>query len=80
MRHWKIANAKQKFSDLVRASAQEPQLILNRDKLVAAIVDGDTFESYQRWHQRDRVSLGDAFRELRRISAEEDYTLPNLRW
>jgi prevent-host-death family protein len=74
--HWKVAEAKQKFSDIVRQAAREPQLIFKRDRLVAAVVDAETFAAFQAWReQQERRSLADAFAELRRIAAEEDYTV-----
>ena len=74
--HWKVAEAKQRFSDLVRQAAREPQLFYNRERLVAAVVDAETFAAFQAWReQEERRSLADAFAELRQIAAEEDYTL-----
>jgi PHD/YefM family antitoxin component YafN of YafNO toxin-antitoxin module len=74
--HWKVAEAKQKFSDIVRQAAREPQLIFNRDRLVAAVVDAQTFAAFQAWReQEERRSLADAFAELRQIAAEEHYSL-----
>jgi len=72
---WQIAEAKQKFSDLVRQAAAEPQLIFNRERLVAAIVDPQTFQAFQAWNDRERRrSLADAFEELRRIAGAEGYS------
>ena len=39
---WKIGQAKQRFSEMVRHAATEPQLICNRDRVVAAVVDADS--------------------------------------
>jgi len=73
---WKIAEAKQKFSELVKAAGDEPQWIYNRDKLVAAMVPAETLQEFLSWrHQKEARTLGEAFEELRRICAEEDYTL-----
>ena len=74
--HWKVAEAKQRFSEVVRLAAQEPQLIYKRDRLVAAVVDGDTLQAFEAWQQRQkRISLADAFTELRCLADEEHYTL-----
>jgi prevent-host-death family protein len=71
---WKVAEAKQNFSDIVRRAAREPQLIFKRDRLVAAVVDAQTFAAFQAWReQQERRPLADAFEELRQIAAEEDY-------
>ncbi|HVS00706.1 MAG TPA: type II toxin-antitoxin system Phd/YefM family antitoxin [Thermoanaerobaculia bacterium] len=73
---WKIAEAKQRFSELVKAAEDEPQWIYNRDKLVAAMVPAETLKEFLDWrHEKEGRTLGDAFAELRRICEEEDYTL-----
>lgn len=71
---WKIAQAKQNFSRLIRAAAEEPQYIYNRSRPVAAVVSGETFELFETWRreQQRRPSLAEAFAELRAICAEED--------
>lgn len=70
---WNVAQAKQRLSEVLRAAAAEPQRIYNRRKLVATVVDGETFEEFWRWKQQDerRTSIGDEFAELRAICAEE---------
>ena len=73
---WKIAEAKQRFSELVKAAEDEPQWIYNRDKLVAAMIPAETLKEFLDWRQeKEGRTLGDAFAELRRICEEEDYTL-----
>lgn len=73
---WKIAEAKQKFSELVKAAEDEPQWIYNRDKLVVAMVPAETLREFLSWrHQRQERTVGEAVEELRRICEEEDYTL-----
>jgi prevent-host-death family protein len=73
---WSIAEAKQKFSDVVRRAGQEPQLIFNRERLVAAVIGPDTFEAFQAWRECEQSrTLVDAFAELRQIATEEAYTL-----
>ncbi|MFN6516032.1 MAG: prevent-host-death protein [Nostoc sp. CreGUA01] len=74
--NWRIAQAKQKFSELINAALQEPQRIYNRDQLVAVVVEAKVFEEFLCWQQqREKLSLADAFTELRQIAAEEDYIL-----
>lgn len=69
---WKIAEAKQKFSEVVRRSAEEPQLIYNRDRLVAVVVQPEIFRSYERWQEdRERRTVAEAFAELRAICEDE---------
>lgn len=73
---WKVGEAKQKFSEVVRQAAEEPQLIFSRDRLVAAVVEPGTFHAFEAWREdQRRVSLARVFDELRRIGAEEGYEL-----
>jgi antitoxin (DNA-binding transcriptional repressor) of toxin-antitoxin stability system len=73
---WKIAKAKQDFSELVKAAEAEPQWIYNRDRLVAAVVPGETLKEFLAWRQRnEQRTLADAFAELRSLCGEEEYTL-----
>ena len=73
---WNIAQAKQCFSEVVRQAAVEPQLIYNRDRLVAAVIDADTFNAFQQWRERaQQRTLADEFTELRQILREENYEL-----
>jgi antitoxin (DNA-binding transcriptional repressor) of toxin-antitoxin stability system len=74
--NWNIAEAKQKFSELVRAAEEEPQWIYNRDKLVAALVPPDSLQEFLEWKARkQRPTMAEALAELRRICQEENYTL-----
>jgi prevent-host-death family protein len=71
---WRVAEAKEKFSEVLRAAGGEPQEILNRDRLVAVIVDPETFREFEAWrHRRKERTLGDAFAELRQLMRDEDY-------
>ncbi len=73
---WKIGEAKQRFSEVVRAAEEEPQRIYNRDRLVAAVVGPREIRDFLAWRERQRKgSLADSIRELSRICAEEDYIL-----
>lgn len=72
---WRIGEAKQKFSEVVRAAEDEPQRIYNRERLVAAVVAPNDFEEFLAWREKRRKgSLADSIRELSRISAEEGFT------
>ncbi|MEH2042619.1 type II toxin-antitoxin system prevent-host-death family antitoxin [Nostoc sp.] len=74
--NWRIAEAKQRFSELIHAVSKEPQLIYNRNQLVAVVVEAEMFEEFLTWRkQHEKISLGDVFKELRQIAAEEDYIL-----
>lgn len=71
---WNIAEAKQNLSEVVRNATTEPQLIYNRDRLVAAVVGAETFEAFRAWRGRaEGRSLADRFADLRHIARSEDY-------
>ena len=73
---WKVAEAKRHFSEMIRAAEDEPQLILNRDRVVAALIDPTSLKQFEEWRStKERPTLGELFAELRKICAEEDYTL-----
>lgn len=70
--NWKIGQAKQRFSEVVREAAEEPQWIYKRDRRVAAVVDAEGLEEFLRWKRgKERRSLADAFDELRKIRGDE---------
>ncbi len=74
--NWRIAQAKQKFSELISAVRQEPQLIYNRDQLVAAVIKAKMFQQFLAWQQlQQKPSLTQTFAELARLCAEENYHL-----
>lgn len=71
---WGIAEAKQRFSEVVRAAEEEVQMIYNRDRRVAAVVGGTALDAFLDWHERHRGrTLADAFSELRGLAAEEGF-------
>jgi prevent-host-death family protein len=73
---WKIAEAKQRFSEVLRAAREAPQQVFNRDRLVAVVIDAETFEAFQSWReQQETVTLAEAFAELRDLCAAEDYPI-----
>lgn len=73
---WKVGEAKQQLSEVLRQSATEPQLVYSRDKFVAAIISPDLFKELQRWRDERRGrTLGQAFSELREVCSSEGYAL-----
>lgn len=77
---WKVAEAKQNLSKLLRAAADEPQKIYRRNDLVAAVVDSTTFAEFESW-QRDqerKKTPSEVFAELRRLCTEEDFEFPDV--
>ncbi len=68
---WKVAEAKQRLSELLRDAAREPQEIYNRERLVGVVVGAEEFAEYRSWRARSRRSLAEACEEARRICADE---------
>ena len=76
---WNIAQATQRFSEIVRRAAEGPQLIYNRKRLVAAVIDAEEYRALQELSKRAAErTLGDELRELRQIMREEQYEFPQL--
>jgi prevent-host-death family protein len=75
---WKIAQAKQNFSQVIRFAAEEPQYIYNRSRPVAAVIGGETFALFETWRKERmaRQPLQQVFSELQALCAEEGYELP----
>lgn len=73
---WTIAEARQRFSELIQSAAREPQRLYNRGREVGVLVDPEEFEHFQRWKDaQSAASLADSLAELRQICAEETYVL-----
>ncbi|MBK1630971.1 hypothetical protein CKO31_09500 [Thiohalocapsa halophila] len=73
---WNIADAKQRFSELIKQAVAEPQLIYNRKRLVAAVIDAEDYQAFKAWsEQRAARTLADEMAELRALMQEEDYAL-----
>jgi hypothetical protein len=71
--NWKIGQAKQRFSEVVREAAEEPQRIYRRDELVAMVVGAETVAEFLDWRERrSRRTLADAFDDLRRVRGGEE--------
>jgi prevent-host-death family protein len=80
---WTVAEARDKFADLLQNANKEPQSIFNRNRFVAAVVDAETFEAFKVWQKERRQGVANAFDELSAICQENDYRLepPTLkRW
>ncbi len=74
--NWRVGEAKQRLSELLRESASKPQLVYSRDRLVAAVISADLFEQFESWREeRRRRTLGQSFDEVREICREEEYSL-----
>src|SRR5437588_13098990 len=69
---WNVGEAKQQFSEVLRRSETEPQLIYHRRRLVAAVVAVD--EANVATISR-RVTIADRIREARALFRRENYKL-----
>src|SRR6185503_15304990 len=69
---WTVARARSRFSELLRAAGRSPQVVYNRDRIVAVIVAPETFRELA---EAGRRSLGDAFAELRAFDTDADPSL-----
>jgi len=72
---WNVADAKRRFSEVIRLAVSEPQLIYNRERLVAAVVDPEMLEEFRRWRASRARSVAEQFAEYRAIASEEAYEL-----
>ncbi len=73
---WRIAAAKQQFSEVLRQAASEPQLILNRNQAVAAVVDVETFRQFELWRRdRQKPQLATALADIRKLCTQDDQPL-----
>ena len=73
--NWKIAQAKQRLSEVIRRAEREPQILLNRDKPVAAVVTAQELDRYLAWRdQAAKPTLAESIAEAQRICEEEAYT------
>ncbi len=73
---WKIGQAKQRFSEVVRRAAAEPQLICNRERVVAAVIDVGSADRLRSILEREgQRTIAEAFDAFRQVAARERYTL-----
>ncbi len=72
---WNIAQAKQRFSEVVKQAACEPQLICNRSQTVAAVIGVAEYQTFDAWRRSQSASrtLADQFAELRGLLQEEGF-------
>jgi hypothetical protein len=74
---WKIGEAKQHLSEVIRLAQHTPQRLHHRERLVAAIVSADEYQAFERWRVRQPPpSLEQSLSELREVCEEEGYALP----
>lgn len=73
---WSVGEAKQQFSEVLRRSESEPQLIYRRNQLIAAVVAVD--ETKMRTLTKNKT-IAERLAEGREIFRQENYRLPTSR-
>jgi antitoxin (DNA-binding transcriptional repressor) of toxin-antitoxin stability system len=65
---WNVGEAKQQFSELLRRSERQPQLIYRRNRLIAAVVAMDETKASA---LNEPITLADRFDEIREVFRQE---------
>ncbi len=78
MNKWKISDAKARFTEVINLGKIEPQIIMNRNKPVAALIDYDDYEDFDKFlREKDRPTVSQLLMELSEINqVEEDFDTP----
>ena len=72
MNKWKISEAKARLSEVIECGCREPQIIVNRDKPVAVLVNIDDFRKFEEFQRELRKpSIKELLVEIRKISDHE---------
>ncbi len=77
--NWNVAQAKQHLSEVLRLAAEEPQLIYNRNRPVAAVIPADELEAFQNWkasQQKPQRTLLEEFAILRALAGGDEDPIP----
>jgi nicotinic acid mononucleotide adenylyltransferase len=72
--NWKIETAQQDFFAVLAAAEQNPQLIYEHNRAIAAVIGADLLQAFLAWQAQQQPSLAQTFAELRQLCAEENYT------
>jgi len=73
---WNIAGAKKGFSKMIHKTKDGTQIIYNRNKLVAAVINAEEYRDYKKYLENNKNdNLGTRFKELQNICFEEDYDI-----
>ena len=79
MKEWKISEAKARLSEVVSSCVDEPQVLYNRKKPVAALIDMDEYEAFLEYKQsKKKKTIAEWLDELDEIKKQEpgDFELP----
>ena len=72
MNEWKISEAKARLSEVVSNCVEEPQLLYNRQKPVAALVDIQEYEAFLAYKKsQQKPTMAEMLAELREINKIE---------
>jgi prevent-host-death family protein len=72
MKEWKISEAKARLSEVVSHCVEEPQVLYNRKKPVAALIDMEEYEQFLEYKQSmKKKTMAELFEELRKINKVE---------
>ena len=75
-KRWTVATARQHLSKLLAMAAREPQAVYRRDRLVATVVKPELGAKVAEAVKAETATkFADELAELRRLCADEDYTL-----
>ena len=73
MKSWSVSEAKARLSEVVGGCAEEPQILYNRRKPVAVLIDIEEYEAFRRFREARAVpSMSNLLGELENINARED--------
>lgn len=75
MNEWKISEAKARLSEVVSNCVEEPQVLYNRQKPVAALIDIEEYEAFLAYKEaQKKPTIAEMLDELREINkVEEDF-------
>lgn len=80
MKEWKISEAKARLSEVVSHCVEEPQVLYNRKKPVAALIDMEEYEAfleYKKSHKKPTMrELLDELHEINQVEPEMDELPP----
>ncbi|ADE55682.1 type II toxin-antitoxin system Phd/YefM family antitoxin [Coraliomargarita akajimensis] len=79
MKRWKISEAKARLSEVVSSCVEEPQVLYNREKPVAALIDMEEYEQFLEYKKSQRKkTMAEWLEELDEIKKQEpgDFELP----
>ena len=80
MKEWKISEAKARLSELVAHCVEEPQVLYNRKRPVAALIDMEEYKEFQAFKRsKGAPTMKALLDELEAINNEEADLDPPVR-